>query len=63
LTEWSRRVRRNGKPKDVARELRRWEEETLAKTLDAGGERDADFSTSVEPAGRLYTPLDIADLD
>ena len=56
-------MRRNGKPKDVARELRRWEDETLAKTLDAGGERDADFSTSVGPTGRLYTPLDIADLD
>jgi methylmalonyl-CoA mutase N-terminal domain/subunit len=54
---------KNGKHEGIGRALRRWEDETLAKTLDGGGERDVDFSTSVGPTRRLYTPLDIADLD
>ena len=58
------RVSKNGKHGGIGRGLRRWEDETLAKTLDGGGgERDVDFSTSVGPTRRLYTPLDIADLD
>jgi methylmalonyl-CoA mutase N-terminal domain/subunit len=56
-------VSKNGKLEGIGRALRRWEDETLAKTLDGGGERDVEFSTSVGPTRRLYTPLDIADLD
>jgi methylmalonyl-CoA mutase N-terminal domain/subunit len=40
-----------------------WERETLAATLRKAPERDAVFATSSGPVKRLYTPLDIADLD
>jgi methylmalonyl-CoA mutase N-terminal domain/subunit len=57
-------VSKNGKLEKVASGLRRWESETLAKSLNGGGgERDIDYSTSVGPTKRLYTPLDVADLD
>ena len=57
-------MNKNGKLEKVASGLRRWESETLAKSLNGGGgERDIDSSTSVGPTKRLYTPLDIADLD
>ncbi len=42
----------------------RWNDETLAPTLQKTPERPALFSTvSSEPINRLYTPLDIADTD
>ncbi|XSG73757.1 acyl-CoA mutase large subunit family protein [Herpetosiphon llansteffanensis] len=42
----------------------RWNDETLAPTLQKTPERPALFSTvSSEPIQRLYTPLDIADTD
>jgi methylmalonyl-CoA mutase N-terminal domain/subunit len=57
-------VNKNGKLEKLASGLRRWESETLAKSLNGGGgERDVEFSTSVGATKRLYTPLDIADLD
>ncbi len=41
-----------------------WEETTLQKTLDRFPERlDKFMTTSSEPVERLYTPLDVADLD
>jgi methylmalonyl-CoA mutase N-terminal domain/subunit len=41
-----------------------WEHGTLANTLASVPERREDFrTTSSEPIGRLYTPLDIAGLD
>jgi methylmalonyl-CoA mutase N-terminal domain/subunit len=55
-------VSKNGILGEIARGLKRWESETLAKARNGSGERDIDFSTSVGPTRRLYTPLDIADL-
>ena len=44
--------------------LEKWEETDLQKTLASMPERRADFiTTSSEPVNRLYTPLDVADLD
>ena len=44
--------------------LDKWEESTLQKTLDRFPERrDTFITTSGAPVERLYTPLDIADLD
>jgi methylmalonyl-CoA mutase, N-terminal domain len=40
-----------------------WEEGPLAKSLQRSPERDEDFATSSQPVQRLYTPVDIADLD
>ncbi len=40
-----------------------WEQGALAKTLKRGPEREQAFATSSGPVQRLYTPLDIADLD
>jgi methylmalonyl-CoA mutase N-terminal domain/subunit len=57
-------VSKNGRLEKAASGLKRWESETLAKSLNGGGgEREVDFSTSVGPTKRLYTPLDVADLD
>jgi methylmalonyl-CoA mutase, N-terminal domain len=45
-------------------ELARWEQTTLKRTLDRFPERRDEFvTTSSYPIRRLYTPLDIADLD
>ncbi|MGE5141414.1 MAG: methylmalonyl-CoA mutase, partial [Rudaea sp.] len=42
----------------------KWEETTLQKTLGRAPERAAKFmTTSSEPIDRLYTPLDIAEMD
>jgi methylmalonyl-CoA mutase N-terminal domain/subunit len=42
----------------------RWEETTLQQTLSRAPERkDTFMTTSGEPIRRLYTPLDVADLD
>ena len=42
----------------------KWEETSLQKTLAKFPERKPEFiTTSSEPVNRLYTPLDVADLD
>ncbi|HUH99058.1 MAG TPA: methylmalonyl-CoA mutase family protein [Anaerolineales bacterium] len=44
--------------------LEKWEEISLKKTLASRPERQAQFlTTSSEPINRLYTPLDVQDLD
>jgi methylmalonyl-CoA mutase N-terminal domain/subunit len=44
--------------------LKRWQETTLQKTLTSIPERQNRFqTTSSEPIERLYTPLDVAELD
>jgi methylmalonyl-CoA mutase N-terminal domain/subunit len=44
--------------------LEKWEQSELHKTLASMPERQKDFiTTSSEPIKRLYTPLDVADLD
>ena len=44
--------------------LERWEETSLQKALTSLPERQGQFiTTSSEPINRLYTPLDVADLD
>ncbi|HXF51840.1 MAG TPA: methylmalonyl-CoA mutase family protein, partial [Dehalococcoidia bacterium] len=60
--------RRNGDQRkdgldDIRREFDRWESTTLAKALERGGEREAEFATSSTETRRLYTPLDVADID
>ncbi len=60
--------RRNGDRRkdgldDIRREFERWESTTLAKALERGGEREAEFATSSTETRRLYTPLDVADID
>lgn len=47
----------------LERRLRAWEEGTLAKTLRRQPERNVEFATSSTPVQRLYTPLDIANLN
>lgn len=47
----------------LSRAVHAWEEGPLAKTLQRQPERDEDFATSSQPVQRLYTPLDIAELD
>ena len=44
-------------------ELERWNETLLAKALKRGGEREAEFRTTSTVTDRLYTPLDVADVD
>ncbi|MFQ5813905.1 MAG: methylmalonyl-CoA mutase family protein, partial [Anaerolineae bacterium] len=49
---------------ELREEQDRWEETTLQKTLNRFPERhDTFITTSSAPVERLYTPLDIADLD
>lgn len=44
--------------------LEEWEEKTLKETLERRNEsRETFITTSSEPVERLYTPLDLADLD
>ncbi|MFH1184078.1 MAG: methylmalonyl-CoA mutase family protein [Chloroflexota bacterium] len=44
--------------------LEKWEHTTLKKTLASMPERQRDFrTTSSEPINRIYTPLDVADVD
>ncbi|MCL7451721.1 MAG: methylmalonyl-CoA mutase family protein [Anaerolineae bacterium] len=48
----------------LAERQKDWEEATLGDALDKHPERSDEFmTTSSEPVGRLYTPLDVADLD
>jgi methylmalonyl-CoA mutase N-terminal domain/subunit len=55
------------RPDELARiteETRRWESTTLKQTLDHFPERQQEFvTTSSAPVERLYTPVDVADLD
>ena len=49
---------------EIRQEQEKWEEATLQKTLNRSPERrDIFVTTSSAPVERLYTPLDIADLD
>ncbi|MDX1663665.1 MAG: methylmalonyl-CoA mutase family protein [Candidatus Promineifilaceae bacterium] len=49
---------------EIAEERDKWEETTLQKTLARFPERRDEFvTTSDQPVERLYTPLDVADLD
>lgn len=54
---------RDGQPEDLRAALSEWEERVLQPALERAGERDVDFETSVGPVRRLYTPLDVADID
>lgn len=47
----------------LSRSLHGWEEGQLAKTLQRQHEREAQFSTSSLPVQRVYTPLDVAEMD
>ncbi|MGI8926549.1 MAG: acyl-CoA mutase large subunit family protein [Tepidiformaceae bacterium] len=47
----------------LSRSVHGWEEGPLAATLSRQPERDEGFATSSQPVQRLYTPLDVADLD
>ncbi|RME89019.1 MAG: methylmalonyl-CoA mutase [Anaerolineae bacterium] len=52
------------KLEELRQALEKWEETTLQKTLASFPERREEFiSTSSEPINRLYTPLDVADMD
>jgi methylmalonyl-CoA mutase, N-terminal domain len=66
-TEYSPKERRmydKKKLDELKESLEKWEETSLQKTLAAMPERrDRFITTSSEPIERLYTPLDVADLD
>jgi methylmalonyl-CoA mutase N-terminal domain/subunit len=47
----------------ISRAVHAWEEGPLAKTLSRNPERSGRFGTSSQPVQRLYTPLDIAEMD
>jgi methylmalonyl-CoA mutase N-terminal domain/subunit len=47
----------------VAREQARWENETLKRVLERGGERQESFATTSAETRRLYTPVDVAEVD
>jgi len=50
--------------KKLENEQKRWEDETLHKTLSRFPERNNEFiTTSSEPIDRIYTPLDTKDSD
>ncbi len=49
---------------EIQHALEQWEATTLRKSLERFPERQETFiTTSSEPVNRLYTPLDVADLD
>src|SRR4030065_550603 len=49
---------------ELRQALEAWKNNDLKRALDSLPERQAQFiTTSSEPINRLYTPLDIADLD
>ncbi|MDE3095148.1 MAG: methylmalonyl-CoA mutase [Chloroflexota bacterium] len=50
-------------PGELRAALARWEQGTLRKALDRGGERQARFATTSTETRRLYTPLDAAGVD
>ncbi len=50
----------------LSNEAQRWEQTTLRQNMEKGGERkpeDEFITTSSEPVNRLYTPLDVPELD
>jgi len=50
--------------KNIKEEFERWEKTTLNKTLSKAPEREPSFKTTSQiELKRLYTPLDVADLD
>jgi len=52
------------KLEELQQALKKWEQTTLQKSLASMPERRSEFITaSSEPIQRLYTPLDIADMD
>jgi len=53
----------NEKADGVARQQARWESKTLKRALERGGERQEAFTTSSTETRRLYTPVDVADID
>jgi len=51
-------------PKNIGEELERWEKTTLNKVISKAPEREPSFKTTSHiELKRLYTPLDVADLD
>jgi methylmalonyl-CoA mutase N-terminal domain/subunit len=51
-------------PKNIREEFERWEKTTLNKTLSKAPEREPSFKTTSHiELKRLYTPLDVAELD
>jgi methylmalonyl-CoA mutase, N-terminal domain len=49
---------------ELKKSLEQWEETSLSRALASLPERMEEFiTTSSEPVGRLYTPLDVADND
>jgi len=54
----------SSKLEELQHKLQQWEDTTLQSSLSEGKERkDTFITTSSEPVDRLYTPLDIPDLD
>jgi methylmalonyl-CoA mutase N-terminal domain/subunit len=53
----------NGEYEAVRKELERWQNEVLEPALRRFPERKPEFSTGSVPVNRLYTPLDVADID
>ncbi|MBU0510866.1 MAG: methylmalonyl-CoA mutase family protein [Chloroflexi bacterium] len=52
------------KLEELRRDSKKWEENTLHKTLSRFPEQREEFiTTSSEPVNRVYTPLDVADQD
>ncbi len=49
--------------KTLSRKVHAWEEGPLAKALQRQAERKDEFTTSSMPVARVYTPLDIAEMD
>jgi methylmalonyl-CoA mutase N-terminal domain/subunit len=51
-------------PKNIREEFERWEKTTLSKTISKAPEREPSFKTTSHiELKRLYTPLDVANLD
>jgi len=51
-------------PKNIGEEFERWEKTTLNKAISKSPERESSFKTTSHiELKRLYTPLDVADLD
>ncbi len=53
----------DGSLDDLRREFERWETKTVKKTLERAPERESSFHSSSAETRRLYTPLDVADVD
>ncbi len=53
----------HGDAAKLEHELERWNSTVLDKALKRGGEREPEFRTTSTVTDRLYTPLDVADVD